>query len=147
MNKRDQVREYFEKHSEEEWDRLESTLTGKIKYRIHREMMDRNLPEDDHRHSMDPDLLEPLAANIRIVEQATAPLREITESELPARKNARRSIVAVDDIPAGTTIGEAHIMAKRPGGGISPSFWDQVCGRTVKTDIKKDQQLKWNDFQ
>jgi len=45
MNKRDQVREYFEKHSEQEWDRLESTLTGKIKYRIHREMLDRHLPD------------------------------------------------------------------------------------------------------
>ena len=45
MSERKQVREYFEKHSEEEWDRLHSTLAGKIKYRIHREMLDRNLPE------------------------------------------------------------------------------------------------------
>jgi ubiquinone/menaquinone biosynthesis C-methylase UbiE len=45
MSERDQVREYFERHSEEEWDRLNATLAGRIKYRIHREMLDRHLPE------------------------------------------------------------------------------------------------------
>ncbi len=44
-HERAQVREYFERHSEEEWDRLDATLAGRIKYRIHREMMDRNLPD------------------------------------------------------------------------------------------------------
>ena len=46
MSEREQVREYFERHSEEEWERLEATLAGRIKYRIHREMLDRHLPEN-----------------------------------------------------------------------------------------------------
>jgi ubiquinone/menaquinone biosynthesis C-methylase UbiE len=45
MGGREKVRTYFEQHSEEEWDRLGSTLSGQIKFRIHRELLERHLPD------------------------------------------------------------------------------------------------------
>ena len=63
------------------------------------------------------------------------------ESEQPARENARRSIVAAVDIPAGTMILEEMLTFKRPGHGISPKELSSVLGKTAKETIKGDTVL------
>ena len=104
---------------------------------------DRTIPGDDHYHSCDPDLLKKMIQRIALAEIVTNPYIEITESELPARQYARRSVVAGFDIPAGTILTKNMLIPKRPGGGISPSEIAQLLGRRTKTYIQKDQQLTW----
>lgn len=103
--------------------------------------LDRTILEDDHYHSLDPYLLEEMIKEIKIAEDATGNFREITDSEIPARNNARRSIVASRFISKGDIITDELIMPKRPGGGISPSQMSKVLGRKANRAIEKDQQI------
>jgi N,N'-diacetyllegionaminate synthase len=68
------------------------------------------------------------------------------ESEIPAMKFMRRSVVTVVDVPAGTRLTTDMLACKRPGTGISPKFFDQVIGRRVKTDLPADEVLNWESL-
>lgn len=104
-------------------------------------------PGDDHYHSVDPAGLAVMVENIRAVEKAlgTGDIR-FSDIEEEARKYARRSIVAVRDIPAGSTIGREQLIMKRPGTGISPTEIESVIGSVAKVDIAEDSVLQWDMF-
>ena len=59
-------------------------------------------------------------------------------SEEPARKNARRSLVAKRDIPKGSKIKVSDLTWKRPAHGISPKEIGNVVGKIARKDIKED---------
>lgn len=103
--------------------------------------LDRTLPEDDHYHAVDPDLLADMIQQIAQVEKATRLAVELTASELPARQNARRSLVAARTLERGTVLTPDMIIPKRPGGGISPASLPAVLGRTVGKTIQADTQI------
>ena len=105
---------------------------------------DKLLPGNDHYHAMDrADLagfqvrLDDLFAMIGSFEKAALP------SEGPAREHARRSLVSARPIPAGSIVGPDDLTWKRPGHGISPRMFDDVVGRTARTDIAADQVIQW----
>lgn len=58
----------------------------------------------------------------------------------------RPSIIARVDIPAGTIITEAMVIAKRPGFGIAPKFLTVVIGRTARKDIRRGQGVTWDSI-
>ena len=105
--------------------------------------LDRTLPEDDHYHSVDPVMLDRMIQGIKLAEDATSLFTEITDSEIPARRNARRSLVANENIAKGSILNNEMVIPKRPGGGISPSLINKIVGRKVKTSIQMDQQISW----
>mgnify|MGYP002066345602 CR=1 FL=1 len=46
-----------------------------------------------------------------------------------AQRRFRRSLYAVETIPAGTRITERHIASRRPGGGLHPRELRRLLGR------------------
>jgi N-acetylneuraminate synthase len=66
------------------------------------------------------------------------------ESEAPARANARRSLVAAKNIPAGKAIEFEDLTWKRPASGISPKDINTVIGKVAARDITEDEVMKWN---
>jgi N-acetylneuraminate synthase len=108
--------------------------------------LDKTLPGNDHYHAMDPADLEQLVANIELYEQIRGKYRkEPLACEQAARKQARRSIVALVDIAKGDTITRDNIAFKRPGTGISPALLETLLGRTAKRDIPEDALITWED--
>lgn len=103
--------------------------------------LNRMLPEDDHYHAVDPFLLRRMIDTIKLAEESTSRLEEITDSEQQARKYARRSLVCNENITKGIIIEKKMIVPKRPAGGISPSQMSTIVGRKTRTAIKKDQQI------
>lgn len=105
---------------------------------------DKTLPGNDHYHAMDMEDLKLFQRNMTRVLEAVGPL-EITAlaSEAPARRNARRSLVAARDIPAGKTIEREDLTWKRPAHGISPRNFDEVLGMSAREDIAEDTVLQW----
>jgi sialic acid synthase SpsE len=109
--------------------------------------LDKNLTGNDHYHAMDPDdlrgfiqqqeHLEKLLGNGQIGYMST---------EEPARKFARRSLVASRDIAAGELITEAMILIKRPGTGIEPKDLETLVGKRTLLDIPEDTILQWDMF-
>ena len=57
--------------------------------------------------------------------------------------NARRSLIATRDLPAGTVLEPDMITVKRPGFGIAPKHLDLVVGRALKVDVEEDEILLW----
>jgi N,N'-diacetyllegionaminate synthase len=109
--------------------------------------LDRALPGPDHRASLTPDELAALIAQIRTVEAALgSPVKAPTESELPVRTVARRSVAAAADLVAGTVLGRADVALLRPGTGIAPRYMEDVCGRTLARDVTRGTPLSWDDL-
>lgn len=106
---------------------------------------DKTLPGNDHYHAMDKEDLKVFRKNMdRIVSLLGEFDIRSLPSELPAIKNARRSLVAKKDIAKGETITFDHLTWKRPAHGISPKFIDDVIGKKALVDIKEDEIMQWN---
>ncbi len=110
--------------------------------------VDKTLPlSADHWLSVDPIELKQLVDGSAQVKKAIGVdwARPI-ESEQPAFKNARRSIVSNRDIKKGEIITEDMLTAKRPGYGVPPKYIDMLIGSVAKEDIKDDTIISLSSF-
>jgi sialic acid synthase SpsE len=98
--------------------------------------------------SMDPAELRFLVDRSREIHTALMNPKQRTAPEEDVYRFARASVVADLDLPAGHTIAEADIWARRPGSGdIAGYDFDKVVGKTLKVAVTRNQQLKWSDFE
>lgn len=105
---------------------------------------DKSLPGNDHYHAMNKDDLKHYRERLAgIIESLGSYEVAALESEAPARRNARRSLVAVRDIKPGESIDKDMLTWKRPAHGISPQYLEDVIGRKATTDIPEDTLLQW----
>jgi N-acetylneuraminate synthase len=94
--------------------------------------------------SMNPADLAKYVANIRLAERLLGSDElKVYPAEETTRENARRSLVANEDIKAGTILSKEMIGVKRPGTGISPDRIDEFVGRKLKNDLESEAQLEW----
>jgi len=104
---------------------------------------DKTLPGNDHYHAMDFRDLQAFRKNMdRAIEIVGRYDLVALESEGLSRKHARRSLVAVQDIPAGKTIAREDLIWKRPANGISPKEIDRIVGKTAKETITRDTAIQ-----
>ena len=109
---------------------------------------DKSQKGNDHYHAMDVNDLKTFRENIKFIKQLDGEYSKTNlESEVMARKNARRSIVALKNIDAGSYITEELITCKRPNHGISPMCWDDIIGKKTTQNIDEDKPLQWDDFE
>jgi sialic acid synthase SpsE len=109
---------------------------------------DKTLPlSADHWLSLDVADLKALVSRIRDFESALGSgVKSPLESEMLARTNARRSIVASREIRAGETIQLLDLDFKRPGSGIEPHRVSEVVGKIMLRDVPSDFLLSTADF-
>ena len=97
--------------------------------------------------SMDPAELRFLIDRSREIWIAANNDKKRTGPEEDVYRFARASVVADADLPAGHIITEADIWARRPGSGEIPGYdFDKVVGKTLRTAVKRNQQLTWADL-
>jgi N-acetylneuraminate synthase/N,N'-diacetyllegionaminate synthase len=109
--------------------------------------LDRNLPGPDHRASLEPGELRDLIQAIRRVGAALGDGKKVpADSELDTARVARRSLVAAENIYAGTEILREMIAAKRPGTGLSPTKLSLIVGRRALVDIAAGSMLTTEMF-
>lgn len=98
--------------------------------------LDRTLPGPDHQASSEPDEFAALVRDIRMIEAAMGDGRkQPTASEMGTAAVARKSLVAAQDIAAGTILDESLIAIKRPGTGLPPAMRPYLIGRTARQFI------------
>jgi N-acetylneuraminate synthase len=108
---------------------------------------DKTLPGNDHYHAMDKSDLLRLRERLSYLSLVLGSFDvKAFPFEKPAIHNARRSLVAARNIPAGKTIETTDLTFKRPAHGISPSEIDALLGATACADIQEDDVLQWNMF-
>lgn len=108
---------------------------------------DKTLQGNDHYHAMDKEDLKLFRKNLERTFEILGSFKvEALEDEVPARANARRSLVASCNIPKGKVIEKEDLTFKRPAHGVSPKFIDEVVGKVAAVDIKDDDVIQWNIF-
>lgn len=107
-----------------------------------------DLPGPDHWFSEEPEGLEEWIAAIRRADIMMGnPFVRPTKEEQEMRLVARRSVVALRDIPCGERLDSINIGMRRPGGGLAPDLIDKVIGLTATRNIKKGEKLVFGDMQ
>ncbi len=105
---------------------------------------DKKLPGNDHYHSMDMHDLALFQRNLdfllRTIGDST---KSVLQVEKPARRYARRSLVAARAIIAGQYISEDDITWKRPGTGISPKNIERVINHKATKNIEHNELITW----
>lgn len=108
--------------------------------------LDRDLPGPDHKASMNPEEFAELVQAIRNVEKSLGDgIKRCMPSEEDTKSVARKSLVVQEDLQPGDVLTEENLTVKRPGTGIPPKYYSLLIGKTVKTEIKEDNVLTWND--
>jgi len=105
---------------------------------------DKNADGPDHILSANPDEMRQIVESVRVIEKAMGDgIKKPAKGEKTTRINNRKSIVSVQAIPEGAVITKNMIAIKRPGYGVEPRFYQQIIGRTAKTDIKAEEPVLW----
>ena len=106
--------------------------------------LDKTLQGNDHYHGMDPEDIRKFNENIKLIKTINGQYDKVPlPCESESRKQARRSIIAKEEIKEGTVISEDMLTYKRPGTGISPSEIDKIIGKKAKINIAEDELIKY----
>ncbi len=104
--------------------------------------LDKKMQGPDHKASLEPNELKAMVCAIRNIEIALGSTKkQATQSELPNRLIARKSIVASKSISVGQKFSESNLTTKRPANGKSPMLWGQVIGTLANKNYKKDDVI------
>ena len=110
--------------------------------------LDQSLSGPDHKASLDPRELAALVAGIRKVEITLGDGAKLpSASEADTARVARKSLVAVRDIPGGAVIEPDMIGARRPGTGMAPGRAVELLGRRAAGDIAEGTLLTLEMFE
>ncbi len=111
--------------------------------------LDFNLPDaQDWKVSCGPHDLAEMISQMREVEQSLGVEEKFASpGEQASLQWARKSLVAARELPAGTVLEEAMLVARRPGTGIPPSRSAELLGRRTRRAVAADQLLAWEDLE
>ena len=102
----------------------------------------KSLLGNDHYHAMDKADLAALNKKLELLINRIGSYKKIsTKEERISRLNARRSLYFTSDLKKGEYIKENHIIAKRPGTGISPKDIKLVLGKQLNKDVEEDELI------
>lgn len=104
---------------------------------------DKRLPGNDHYHAMDKTDLARFCEKAEMYRSLIGKGGKDLSLEQGARLHARRSIFSSRPLKKGEVFTEENLIAKRPGHGISPVFWDDVVGKKASSDIAEDELILW----
>lgn len=96
--------------------------------------------------SATPRELKTLVEGIRAAEEAigTKVDKEAVCASLGAMKIVfEKSIVAAEDIPAGTVLKERHLAYKKPGDGIPASEFRRLIGKKLLKAVERNVKIEW----
>ena len=97
--------------------------------------------------SMDSVELAMVIERSKEIHQALHNEKKRTIPEESVYRFARSSVVADRNLPAGHTITEEDIWARRPGTGEIPANeFDNVIGKVLNRSVVKNEQLEWSSF-
>jgi N,N'-diacetyllegionaminate synthase len=63
------------------------------------------------------------------------------------KKIFSRSVGVKEDLEKGTILKKEHLTLKKPGSGIKPEEIDIIVGKKLNADKRKENLLRWEDFE
>jgi sialic acid synthase SpsE len=87
--------------------------------------------------------------NIRRTESSMGKDRLISgvyECEIERITNARRALYWSRDAKIGDLIDDSLIIAKRPGKGVSPIYYDDIVGNYLSENVKENSNVNFSQI-
>ncbi|MBE1274930.1 pseudaminic acid synthase [Enterovibrio baiacu] len=106
--------------------------------------LSRNDPGPDSTFSLEPDELATLCRDTDTAWQALGQAGYQLKDAEKGNKQFRRSLYVSQPMKAGDTFTAHNVRSVRPGFGLAPKFYDDVLGKTAKTDIPFGTALNWD---
>ncbi|MDO5679074.1 MAG: pseudaminic acid synthase [Pelistega sp.] len=100
--------------------------------------LDRNGGGPDDSFSLEPADLKQLCDGAKTAWSALGNVDYGRKSSEQGNAQFRRSLYFVKDMKAGDVIDETCIRSVRPGYGLAPKYFEQLVGKRVKTNIKRN---------
>jgi sialic acid synthase SpsE/sugar phosphate isomerase/epimerase len=102
--------------------------------------LDRTMEGPDHAASLEFAEFKRLIEGIREIEEALGDgsERRISQGEMINRENLGKSLVTASKLGKGTVIEPRHIKVRSPGQGLSPLYYEQLLGRTIRHDMEEE---------
>jgi N-acetylneuraminate synthase len=100
--------------------------------------------------SITPTEMRQLVDGIRFIERMRAnpaDKNDLPESVTSLRGIFMKSVVARNDIPAGTVLREEHLTTKKPGSGIPAGELPSLVGRRLRRAVERDTLLSPEDLE
>lgn len=94
--------------------------------------------------SLEPHEFKKLVEGIRAIHSALH--RETSRPIENASRILRKSLYAVQHLPAGSVLSEQSVRAIRPGLGLHPKFLPSVIGRRALRDLSYGSPISWEDL-
>lgn len=108
---------------------------------------DKSWPGPDVPISIDPRELKELVEGSKAIHQAMGGQKDILPEEQPTIDFAYACVVSTHNIRKGEILTKENIWVKRPGTGeIQARHFNDILGGKVNVDIKKNEQLKWDQI-
>lgn len=102
----------------------------------------------DHSFSLEPGGLRRLVRDLKRARLSMGDgIKRPLEEELAPLNKMRKSIVAAADLPAGTALAMGHVAFKCPGDNLQPYEIDNLLGKTLNQDVKRDQPFTKQMFE
>lgn len=110
--------------------------------------IDRNSGSPDDPFSLLPHEFKEMVNSVHIAQQTIGKITYGGVSSEQATKRLRRSLFAVEDIPANAPLTTNNIKSIRPGGGLHTKYYEELTDpnnpRTARNMIPKGTPLNWN---
>ena len=110
--------------------------------------LDKNMSGPDHKASLEPSELKKMIKSIRNIEQSISGsgIKEVSQSEKKNLTIARKSLHINTSLKSGTLLKKDHLIALRPGDGISPIEISKVIGKKINKDMKRNTKIFYKDL-
>lgn len=110
--------------------------------------LDRSLPGPDHLASLEPDGFKDYVLALREAQASLgAGEKQVQPQELEVRAVARRSAVALRDLPAGEALALDAVDMRRPADGVSGRELLSLLGRRLVRPVAAGERLRATDFE
>lgn len=110
--------------------------------------LDRNMEGPDHAASLTYDEFSKLIIGIREIERALGSHGErlLSQGEMINRENLGKSLVASKNLKPGSVIKKSDVIVKSPGQGLSPQLFNELIGKTLNREVKKEDFFYKSDI-
>jgi len=97
----------------------------------------------DSAFSLEPQDFKKMVKAVRLTEQALGQICFGSGKDENYNVNFRRSLFVVQDMEAGDVLTPENVRSIRPGGGMSPKYFDIVQGKRIKRAVLEGTALTW----
>lgn len=106
--------------------------------------LDRSGKGPDDSFSLEPPELAALCRDSKTAWDALGKVDYGMKSSEQGNIKFRRSLYVVKDIAVGEKLTSDNVKSIRPGFGLSPKYYPEVLGRTVRENVKRGTAITWD---